>query len=138
MSSKGASNSQFGGTPVAKFRWAGGVWVGKLKLQPPPELISPANNPTNASRVHCPKRRGRKSCCLVCSKAGVRQSTAEIGTSTSRRRRDDKLSDSSGQGRRGEKRKPELQKFPGHLAEKILTAELAEKCHEIAEKFRAP
>jgi hypothetical protein len=26
----------------------------------------------------------------------------------------------------------------GNLAEKILTAELAEKCHEIAEKFRAP
>jgi hypothetical protein len=26
----------------------------------------------------------------------------------------------------------------GILAEKILTAEFAEKCHEIAEKFRAP
>src|SRR5258708_38330476 len=54
--------------------------LGMLKLHPPPELISPANNPTKARRDHWPKRNGRKSCCLACSKAGLIEPTPDGGT----------------------------------------------------------
>src|SRR5579864_227091 len=53
------------------------MFVGKLKL--PPEPVSPASKPTRARRVHCQKRNGCKSCRLVCWKASVIVSTAEIG-----------------------------------------------------------
>ena len=58
------------------------VCLGKLKLLGtlhPLEPISPASNPTSASRVHCQKRNGCTSCRLVCWKASVIVSTAEIG-----------------------------------------------------------
>jgi hypothetical protein len=45
------------------------VCLGMLKLLGtlhPPEPISPASNPTKASRVHCQKRNGCTSCRLVC------------------------------------------------------------------------
>src|ERR1700722_10942709 len=53
---------------------------GKRKPDPlnPPEPSSPASSPTMASRVHWPNRKGRKSCCLVCSIARGIASTAEI------------------------------------------------------------
>src|ERR1051326_2285071 len=78
----GASSAQFGCAANRKS-WCVPVCVGTLKLlklHPPPELISPAKRPTSAKRVHCPKRKGRKSCCFVCSKAGLTESTADLGT----------------------------------------------------------
>src|SRR5208283_5935187 len=56
-------------------------WWGKLKfdLLKPLEPSSPASSPTTARRTHCPKRKGWKSCFLVCSKASEMESTAEIG-----------------------------------------------------------
>src|ERR1700746_289676 len=53
------------------------MFVGKLKL--PPEPVSPASKPTRARRVHCQKRNGCNSCRLVCWKASVIVSGAEIG-----------------------------------------------------------
>ena len=57
-------------------------WVGSWKPLPPlhpPELSSPARNPTSASFAHCATRKGCRSCCLVCWKAGLMASIAEIG-----------------------------------------------------------
>src|ERR1022692_251124 len=55
-------------------------------LKPPPEPSSPASNPTTASLVHWPKRKGWNSCRLVCSMASEIVSTAEIGKAHLRRR----------------------------------------------------
>jgi len=46
----------------------------------PPELISPAKNPTSASFAHWPTLNGWKSCCFACWKAGLTVSIAEMGT----------------------------------------------------------
>src|ERR1700681_1310125 len=54
-----------------------GKLVGKLKL--PPEPVSPASRPTTASRIHCPNRKGCRSCRFVRWNATVIVSTAEIG-----------------------------------------------------------
>lgn len=45
----------------------------------PPEPISPASKPTKARRVHCQKRNGCASRCLVCSNAGEIVSIADSG-----------------------------------------------------------
>src|SRR5712691_10249205 len=69
--------------PNSRKRCAPPVRVGIWKLaplQPPPEESSPARNPTNASLAHWPARNGWMSCCLVCWKAGLMASTAEVGT----------------------------------------------------------
>src|SRR5690349_19920789 len=68
-------------TSRKRCEWLGGVGIWKLPgLQPPPpELISPASNPTSPSLAHWLVRNGCSNCCRACWKAGVMASTAEIG-----------------------------------------------------------
>src|SRR5271170_6756897 len=61
--------------------WRGlpACWLKLRVALQPPEAISPASNPTTASRVHCQKRNGCTSCLLVCCRASSIVSTAEMG-----------------------------------------------------------
>src|SRR5450432_3994273 len=70
------------GNPASRKRWelwGCGIWKLPGLQPPPPELISPASNPTSPSFAHWLDRNGRVNYCRACSKAGLIASTAKIG-----------------------------------------------------------